>query len=73
VVKNILIVTLAVTVLWFAAVIVKLENQRYAMSIGMCADTSLPNVVIYRSDCLREVETRTSPLWHLTSALVGQP
>lgn len=64
--KNIAIAILCVTALYLCAVIIKLENQRYALSIGMCQDKSrgLPDMA-----CISKAETRTSPIWHLVHAL----
>jgi len=59
--KNALIVALALTVGIFAARLVHVENQRYALIVGMCRG---PNLVPDLS-CLETVETRTSWLWHL--------
>jgi hypothetical protein len=44
--------------------LVRTENQRYAMFVGMCAGPVVPN-----GACLAKVETRTSWWWHLYYAL----
>lgn len=64
--KNVVICFLIVMILWLAISLVRVENQRYALSLGMCADPPWP---IPNRQCLRQVETRTSPLWHLFYAL----
>eukprot|EP01036_Dinobryon_divergens_P041508 gene41508-55028_t len=51
---------------WFASAIIRLENYRYANSIGMCSEHG---DLVKKSLCLNEQETRTSPLWHLAYAL----
>ncbi len=60
--KNGLIAILTVTLLISLAVLVRVENERYALQIGMCRDqaTGLVN-----HSCITSVQTRTSALWHL--------
>ncbi len=72
-----LVILLVVLLLWFGATIVRLENQNYAMATGLCDTFSELNLadwesVMERSRCLEEVETRTSPLWHLYYALLNK-
>lgn len=55
---------------WFALTIIRLENVRYAASIGVCDKSSVSE----RFQCLSEYEsgaksTRTSNLWHLLYGL----
>lgn len=64
--RNLLIAVFAATLVWFASVIVRLENYRYANSIGMCSEHV---DLVQKSRCLNEQETRTNPLWHLAYAL----
>lgn len=64
--KNILIFALVGLLIWFASVIVRLENYRYASSVGFCSEHA---DLVQKSRCLNETETRTSPLWHLVYAL----
>lgn len=64
--KNLLIIGLLATVVWFGSVIVRLENYHYANSIGMCAEHL---DLVQRSRCLNASETRTSSFWHLAYAL----
>lgn len=64
--KNILIVLLVVILVWFASVIARLENYRYANSIGMCSEHV---DLIQKEKCLNAQETRTGPFWHLAYAL----
>ena len=65
------IVVLALLLLWFGSAIVRLENQNYAMRVGMCGAHDPIDIqnVLDRTRCLETVETRTSPLWHLYYAL----
>lgn len=40
--------------------LVRTENQRYALFLGMCSESMAP-----KGPCLAKVETRTNWLWHL--------
>ena len=63
-----LVVILSVLLIWFGTVIVRLENENYALLVGLCGqDYNVADVQtgLERARCLEEVETRTSPLWHL--------
>jgi hypothetical protein len=55
-------------IVWLSLSLVRVENQRYAMSIGMCWSESLkmPDPV-----CVVRAETRTAWYWHLYYALRG--
>ena len=68
------VIVLLALLQWFGATIVRLENQNYAMRIGMCGELNVADweSVMERSRCLEEVETRTSPLWHLYYALLDK-
>lgn len=61
-----LIVVLSVVVFWLAFSLVRVENERYALQVGMCRDqaTGLTNTA-----CLSSVQTRTSWLAHLAYGL----
>jgi hypothetical protein len=74
-----LALTLA-AIVWLTTALVRVENQRYALVVGMCptkADTRLPPDVqsLFNAqlppdpDCLAKVETRTSWVWHVFYAL----
>jgi hypothetical protein len=65
--RTALIVTVLV-ILWLSAALVRTENQRYALTVGMCWDRKLglPDLA-----CLEKVETRTGWYWHLFYALKG--
>jgi hypothetical protein len=65
--KNVVIVTLVAAVVFFADRAVRLQNQRYAMSLGMCQQELVPgsNVRSFDLTCLSARQTRTSWLWHL--------
>jgi len=61
--KNVMIIVLVIALGFIADRAVRAENQRYALLLGMCIDGDPgrpPNF-----DCLDEVQTRTSWIWHL--------
>ncbi len=59
---------LAALLLWTCAALVRVENQLYALQVGMCpAITPLP---VPDLKCLKSVETRTGWWWHLYYALL---
>jgi hypothetical protein len=70
--KNAVLVMLAVACVWLAAMVVRLENYHYASFVGMCGprppegDLDAHRI---RHTCLHETQTRTSPVWHLHYAL----
>ena len=66
--KNVAIVVLAIAALILGASLVRVENQRYAMSIGMCATKEPPRLPDWK--CLSHVETRTSWWWHIFYAVM---
>lgn len=61
---------LLVIIGFMANQLVVIENQRYALMVGMCKSTSLP---VPDVNCLSRVETRTSWLWHLYYGLTYRP
>lgn len=63
-----IICTLLVINFWFAARIVHIENQRYALSLGLCSGDAT-EALRRQADCLEAAETRTSPIYHLVYAL----
>jgi hypothetical protein len=67
-------------IVWLTTALVRVENQRYAIVVGMCptkADTRLPphvqsliNAELPPDlDCLAKVQTRTSWMGHVLYAL----
>jgi hypothetical protein len=58
---------LLVMVIWLAASLVRVENQRYALQTGLCRDSQ--GLTDFK--CLEAVQTRTGWLWHLFYALRG--
>lgn len=60
----------ALLLIWLASALVRVENERYALFLGMCRSVSVVGIQVDFA-CLAEVETRTSWLWHLYWALLG--
>lgn len=60
------LVVASLAIVWLATTLVRVENQRYALTIGMCQGPVLPDW-----KCLETVETRTGWWWHLFYALKG--
>lgn len=63
------ILTLCAVVVVLSAALVRVENQRYALAVGLC-DTNGQQPL---STCLGHVETRTSWIWHLYYGLFPGP
>jgi hypothetical protein len=55
-------------IVWLSASLVRAENERYALLIGMCRD---PVTLYVSGECLAKIETRTAWYWHLFYALKG--
>jgi hypothetical protein len=55
-------------IVWLSAALVRVENERYAMAVGMCFDKAvqLPDLA-----CVKKVQTRTAWWWHLFYALTN--
>ena len=52
-------------IVWLASALVRVENQRYALIVGMCRD----KLALTDLSCLQTLETRTGWWWHLLYAL----
>lgn len=59
---------LAVVLFWACASLVRVENQRYALTVGMCAPR--PPHPVPDMSCLEKVQARTGWWWHLYHALI---
>ena len=64
------IAVLIIAVLLLARAVIRLENFHYASQIGLCSEQGVvyannPMANHQRNVCLDNIETRTSPLWHL--------
>lgn len=59
------VVVLLALVVYMASTIVRIENERYALSLGMCVNA------VGNTDfaCLAKTQTRTAWWWHLWYAL----
>ena len=68
-VERALLVSSCAVIVWLTSALVRVENQRYAMLVGLCVDHSSGFV---DSTCLKKVETRTHWAWHLYYALTDQ-
>ena len=73
--KNVLILLLVASTVFFADRAVRAENQRYAMLIPMCEKPLVPYtpVLLWDMDCLDRVETRTSWFAHLLYVITEPP
>jgi len=68
--KNAVIILLLVLVALMAQRIIHIENQRYALVLGMCSNTHPENLLIMK--CLDETQTRTHWVWHLYYGLTSR-
>lgn len=66
--KSGLIVVLLALLVWFGASIARLENARYAASLGMC-DQYQGLTLGERAGCLGRTKTRTSWVYNLLYGL----
>ncbi len=66
--KNIIILTLSLLLVWFGVSLVRVENQRYALLLETCGSLT-PDNLVTRMECLKNVETRTGPIYHLIYGL----
>lgn len=65
----VLIVILILLLTWFGFALVRVENERYALQVGLC--TLKPSDPLALFDCLKKTETRTGWWWHIFYALKG--
>ncbi|HJO67440.1 MAG TPA: hypothetical protein QF469_19145 [Sphingomonas sanguinis] len=66
--KGSIIVSLLILLFWFGAAIVRLENARYAASLGMC-DQYRGVTLGERGACLEGARTRTNWVYNLLYGL----
>ena len=73
--KNKLLIPFVVSIIlcvWLSFSLVKVENERYALIVGMCDMKDTPAVLrLIDFQCLAKVETRTSWVWHLFYAMTN--
>lgn len=72
--RNVLIVFLLIVVVMLGRTLVRVENERYALWLGMCPNLNetLGAVRAGARDpwkCVKAVETRTGWWWHLYYAI----
>ena len=68
--KNSVIVLLLLAVVFLSDRLVREENQRYAILVGMCNRPETPLLPIDMT-CLESAQTRTSWFWHFYYAVTG--
>ena len=73
--KNKLVIPFLISIIfcvWLSFSLVKVENERYALFVGMCdKKDSPPELRLIDFQCLSKVETRTHWVWHLFYALTS--
>lgn len=66
---TVLIMFLLALLFWFGFALVRVENERYALQVGLCAFNPTDPLPLF--DCLKKAETRTGWWWHIFYALKG--
>ena len=62
------LVSLLILVTWLATALVKAENQRYALSVGLCVDEK---TLMGDYACQAKVQSRTAWYWHIYYGLTN--
>jgi len=62
------LVVALVLVVWLTTALVRVENQRYGLQLGMCRDLVAG---LAEPTCLKTVQTRTAWYWHLFYAMLA--
>lgn len=57
-----------ILIAWLAVSLARVENERYALSTGMCWNLAHKTA---DTQCLRDVETRKGWWWHIFYGLTG--
>lgn len=65
--RTVIILLLLAVIAFLADRLVREENQRYALWLGMCRSTNA--IVLADFQCLEDVQTRTSWFWQLYYAV----
>ena len=60
------LVVVSILLAWETLALARVENERYALTLGMCWDRTIG---VADPKCLQEVETRTSWVWHVVYGL----
>jgi hypothetical protein len=66
--KTLVIVVLVAALIWVTSALVRVENERYALSLGMYFQKDT-NVLITDPTCFATVHTRIAWYWHVAYAL----
>lgn len=67
--RTLLIICLCATLFFTCDRLVEIENQRYALLLGMCHQQD--PATLFDFECLEKVESRTSWIEHLYFGLFG--
>lgn len=67
--STVLVVILLALLMWFGAALARVENERYALQMGLCSSNPANTLALF--DCLKKAETRTGWWWHIFYALKG--
>ena len=75
--RNAFIVALLIFIFVLGKALVRVENERYALWLGMCPslDQTLKSVSAGHNDamtCMKRVQTRTGWWWHLYYAIAKE-
>lgn len=68
--KTICLLTSVALNIWFAVIIINLENYHYASMVGFCSEFSGADMLVKKEECLNQTESRTHSLWHLYYAVI---
>ncbi len=76
-IRNTLVAVLCVAVIVLTHALVRVENERYALWLGMCpnmreAVAALPTGDDDGMNCTRTVQTRTAWWWHVYYAIANK-
>ena len=63
----VLVVILMTLLVWLGTALVRVENERHALEVGLCSVS--PTDPLTTFECLKKAETRTGWWWHLFYAL----
>jgi hypothetical protein len=64
------VVVVGILFIWQSATIIRVENQRYALTRGLCTASQIHAAQV--RECLTRVQSRSSPFAHLYSALFNR-
>jgi hypothetical protein len=67
--KEFILVAQFAAIVWLATALIRVENERYALELGICPTVATAKQPSDYFDCVSSVETRTGPWWHLLYAL----